>query len=510
MTLHQLDPAKTTIVAGCPGAGKTTRLLSMIDDRLRAGVAPNRIGFFTFTRGAQREAVTRAMDKFGLEEDALPYFQTIHSLGFRQMGLKSSQVLGRAHLDALATYLNVGLSGVQAIEGGTESSRLGDRLMHHENLARVRCVPLRKHYEESHEDFSYADLERFAEGLRRFKDDNDLLDFTDMLSLFVEAGEAPIIDCLFVDEAQDLSHLQWSAVAKCAREASEVIVAGDDDQAIFEWAGADVAAFVDLGGNVEKLEQSWRVPPEVQHFAAQIVDRIRHRRDKRWRARDAVGAVYYHLDFDSVIDHAESSLALGEWLVLARNKQFLRRAETVLRSAGLPYTVHGVPSVPHLPAIRAWENLRNGRAVGRDEILSCYDAMSRNVGYGHGAKALISSQDDDWSATIDELRDEFKLLTDAVWYEALDRIPLGDRGYVRACLARNEDLSSIRIRLSTIHAAKGGEADNVVLMLDQSYLTHRASRANPDAECRVFYVGATRSRKTLHVIQPRRGRGFEI
>ena len=43
-----------------------------------------------------------------------------------------------------------------------------------------------------------------------------------------------------VDEAQDLTPLQWDMVVKIAKNVDRVYIAGDDDQAIYEWNGADV------------------------------------------------------------------------------------------------------------------------------------------------------------------------------------------------------------------------------------------------------------------------------
>jgi len=41
-----------------------------------------------------------------------------------------------------------------------------------------------------------------------------------------------------------------------------------------------------------------------------------------------------------------------------------------------------------------------------------------------------------------------------------------------------------------------------VLFLDLSERTYRGYQAEPDDEARVFYVGATRARQTLYVVQP--------
>jgi len=60
-----------------------------------------------------------------------------------------------------------------------------------------------------------------------------------------------------------------------------------------------------------------------------------------------------------------------------------------------------------------------------------------------------------------------------------------------------------RIELSTIHAAKGGESQNVVLLTDLTKTTLNTYKKNPDDENRLFYVGATRTKENLHIIAPK-------
>ena len=68
-----------------------------------------------------------------------------------------------------------------------------------------------------------------------------------------------------------------------------------------------------------------------------------------------------------------------------------------------------------------------------------------------------------------------------------------------------------RIKLSTIHAAKGGECQNVVLLTDQTRTTMSTYEKNPDDENRLYYVGATRTKENLHIIEPKRpDKGFII
>jgi superfamily I DNA/RNA helicase len=90
-----------------------------------------------------------------------------------------------------------------------------------------------------------------------------------------------------------------------------------------------------------------------------------------------------------------------------------------------------------------------------------------------------------------------------IWSEAMDKIPDKDRAYLTSLLRRGEKFNGIpRITVSTIHGSKGGEADNVVLYTDLSTAADAAMQINPDDMHRVFYVGVTRTRKNLYIVEP--------
>ena len=67
-----------TIVLGPPGTGKTHTLLNKVDDYLKE-TDPDKVGYFAFTKKAANEAKERAMNKFNLGEDDLPYFSIFFS-----------------------------------------------------------------------------------------------------------------------------------------------------------------------------------------------------------------------------------------------------------------------------------------------------------------------------------------------------------------------------------------------------------------------------------------------
>jgi len=87
-----------------------------------------------------------------------------------------------------------------------------------------------------------------------------------------------------------------------------------------------------------------------------------------------------------------------------------------------------------------------------------------------------------------------------IWHEAMDKLPVVDQIYITSLLRRKEKFNAVpRIRLSTIHGAKGGEADNVVLFTD---LSTAALKERGDDIHRVFYVAVTRTRENLYIVEP--------
>ena len=87
-----------------------------------------------------------------------------------------------------------------------------------------------------------------------------------------------------------------------------------------------------------------------------------------------------------------------------------------------------------------------------------------------------------------------------IWHEALDRLPDTDKVYITSILRSGEKFNAQpRIKLSTIHGTKGGEAENVVLFTDLSPAATRHTDQN-DLH-RLFYVGMTRTITNLFVVE---------
>lgn len=497
----------TIKVFGPPGSGKTTYLLTVVDQEMEAGISPLRIGYFSFTRKAANEARDRAVKKFPNlnEKTDFPYFRTLHSLAFRCLSTKADELMQAEHYHEFATQVGIQLNMTKDEEEGF--AKADNPILNQINLARIRGTDLREHYNQSNLDIEWHHFEFVERSYRHYKASKGLLDFTDLLELVVmEPQRLPSLDVLIIDEAQDLSRLQWKLVNHLVERSKKTYIAGDDDQAVFTWAGADVKSFLEFNGDVHVLRQSYRVPATVHAIANSIVRRIKFRQDKTWQPRDFVGTVREYQRVEDV------DIADGQWLILASTNYMLNPIHEWLKGNGILFERNGVPSISpsQLRAVTNWERLRKGLALGLNDVQEIY----KYIGSGLVARGFktFKGDPDVLEYDLSTLRGHYGLLTDGVWHEVLTKISEEKREYLRAVLRRGFKVTAAdRIRLSTIHGSKGGESDNVLLLMDLSPQFAKDYAINSDDVNRLFYVGITRTKKALHIVLPQnREKGFRL
>jgi DNA helicase-2/ATP-dependent DNA helicase PcrA len=494
-------------VFGPPGSGKTTFLLNVVEQELQNGVSPSQIGYFAFTRKAATEAKERAIEKFPHLNSELdfPWFRTLHSLAYKCLGVSNKDIMKPEHYHEFAKQAGLEIG----VDTGDDDFvvRTDNPILNEINIARIRGEDLHTHYNRSSMDIEWFHFEYVERAYRHYKDANALIDFTDLLELVLqEPDRLPKLEVLIIDESQDLSRLQWDLVAALCQRAQRAFLAGDDDQAVYTWAGADVKSFLDFQGEVTVLQQSYRVPAKVHALAGEIVNRIRKRQPKVWNPRDYEGKVQYYNDFSAV------DISHGDWLVMAPTNYLLNEMHDWIKSQGLLFERHGQRSIPEavLTAVMGWETLRKGKEVPFQVVRTIYKYLGAKF-ITRGFKQLKDANQDEMY-TLEKLKNHHGLLTDLIWHEALTKIGEDKRDYIIALLRRGTKISGkAPIKLSTIHGAKGGEADNVLLLTDLSTKFAKEYEKDSDDINRLLYVGITRARQSLHIVLPKNERkGFRF
>jgi superfamily I DNA/RNA helicase len=236
------------------------------------------------------------------------------------------------------------------------------------------------------------------------------------------------------------------------------------------------------------------------------VNRIRKRQPKTWNPRDYEGDVRFYNDFEHV------DVTQGEWLILAATNYMLNELHGWLKSQGLMFERHGQRSINEsvMTAVLAWETLRRGKEIPSAAVRQIYKYLNSNyIKRGH---KTLKDLDPEKLYTLQDLKDHHGLDTDLIWHEALTKIGEDKRDYIIALLRRGTKITGkVNIKLSTIHGAKGGEADNVLLITDLSTKFASDYEKNSDDVNRLLYVGITRARQALHVVLPKNERkGFRL
>jgi DNA helicase-2/ATP-dependent DNA helicase PcrA len=499
--------AKILKVFGPPGTGKTTFLLNKVQQEMERGVPSNQIGYFSFTRKAAGEARDRAIVKFPElnEKTDFPYFRTLHSLAFRQLNVSAKDMMQAEHFSEFAKKVGIQIS--VSAEDEDMFLRADNPILNEINLARIKGMDLRTHYNQSAIGIEWFHLEYVERAYRQYKQQHLLLDFTDLLELIVdEPDRLPHLETVIIDEAQDLNRLQWVMVEELAKRSKYVFIAGDDDQALFTWAGADVNSFLSIEGDIKVLDKSYRVPSSVHELADRVVKRIHGRQPKIWSPRDFEGSVFFYNKFHDV------GVSEGNWLILASTNYMLNDVCPWLKEQGLLFERYGHRSIPEsvTNAVRSWETLRRGDSIPYEAVKLVYKYLGGEfVARGH--KTLLGI-DTEKLYNMDSLKQSHGLLTDDIWHRALTKVSEDKREYLIAMLRRGTKITSEpKIKLSTIHGAKGGEADNVLLITDLSPKFARDYGKNSDDVNRMLYVGITRAKQSLHLVRPTNlTQGFRI
>jgi superfamily I DNA/RNA helicase len=477
---------KVTKIYGPPGTGKTEKLIRRAMAYIRIGTPINSIGYFAFTRKAAHEARDRMLSKNPqYKKKELRYFQTLHSLAFHTLGLREENVMQDYHYNDLGKILSI---RVNAKKDADASPYLSCDNEYFQIIlkAKEKGISVWDEYcTGEHSSNVEPDLLKHIEvNYNQYKVNNNLIDFADMIKKFLSKPElCPSFNTVFIDEAQDLSPIQWDMYDLLKNNSKNVYLAGDDDQAIYGWAGADVDRFIKEPAEEKVLSKSRRIPIAVQEISEVITERIQGlRATKNYLPRNEQGLC-------SKINSLENvDLYNGKWLILTRTISRAKEICDLLKVKGLYY--------------------ENKHRKSYDTKL--YKAIINHSKWLKGEDIPDTALED-----IKEYMGERELKKDLKRYECFDTASADEKIYIRLMLSNGEKLSNeARIKVSTIHAAKGGECENVILVLDNAKKIREAtahSIIKRDEEHRVWYVGCTRAKRNLYLMRAKIERkGYQL
>jgi DNA helicase-2/ATP-dependent DNA helicase PcrA len=463
---------------GPPGTGKTYRLISRAKAYVRKYKIPlNRIGYFAFTKKAADEAKTR----MPFEDKKLTYFRTLHSLAFECLEMDKEDIMQPYHYEELGKSLNLQVKFYDRYNKD-ESFYLGFENPYFQIIQRAfnKCIDLKEEFNlEEHDPkhINWTTLNHINKNLINYKDKKEKFEFNDMIHMLINKPEKiPEFDVIFIDEAQDLSPLQWKLFDILKTKTKDMYLAGDDDQAIFAWAGADVSRFIKEPAKEKVLIYSKRISRTVQEQSMIAIGNISGvKKNKKYYPRDYEGLCeeIYNLD--------EIDLKKGNWLILARTVSKLLKIEDSLREKGLYFESNRGKSitVSLYKAVKNYERWRKGEELSEED---------KNDIKGYIGNVRWNKKEN--------------------WFDAFalaDKDEQEQKEYLVRLFENKEDLESkARIWVSTIHAIKGGEQDNLILCTDLGNKIIKAmnrSDDKADEEHRVWYVAYTRARNNLYLFK---------
>ena len=570
------DPTVTRLFGG-PGSGKTTALLDRVEDILEDDSADVRdILVVSYTRAAAAEIRERLAERLDVSPRSLKgNVCTMHAKAYELLDLSRGDVVGEDDKETFCAEYGLEFEDQHGGAGRrtARSTTIGNKVIAtsqwlqrtEREVTNWYDVPFQWNVEEvrlppeidpnAQQGNKYTptwstnddriDIPEAIRAWRTYKGDNGLVGFADMLERVASRSLVPSVEYLVIDEFQDITTLQYDVFEEWRPHMKRVLIAGDDDQVVYAWQGADPDLLLDTPvDNDEILPNSYRLPSEILNVVNAEIRHIDKRQEKDLRPRKEGGAV--------------EAVESPSMLELVRNVRYtvddedgsvmcLFRARYQMFDFIDEFIGHGIPFTM-LTDGRMWtDRLRDYVAavekLEADEPVTLLEArrladMLQASAFGTNDRdTLYDLLDDREEAADTDDRAAITVEPDAV----TDRIPFMPDPESAADMVRKvtsfqrksmdayfagdyRGADPDAVRVGTIHSAKGREADHVFLATD---LTEKvveqmaasvddptavpgvdefSKTTNPvpvltDNARRVFYVGMSRARERLVVLE---------
>ncbi len=364
-------PGGPALVIAGAGTGKTRTLVYRVAYLVETGIDPDRIVLLTFTRRAAREMLTRAATLLDGRCKRVSG-GTFHSyaLGIlrRYAGLigysNNFNILDAADAADVVDVLRTGRAHHQSDRRFPRKKTIYNIFSAATNRGQSLEEVLEAKYPQFFEFIDALSDLRSAYG--EFKRDHGLMDYDDLLLRTLELfDEQPNVEkqvgagCRYVlvDEYQDTNKLQAELVRRFASVHGNVMVVGDDAQAIYRFRGADFRNIFDYpqqfeGTQVLKLEKNYRSNQPILDLANHLIRKASRKYDKTLQSdvkdgeRPAVVPAPDDRDesrfvSQMVLHLREQGVALNRMAVLFRSSFNSYDLEIELNRHNIPFVKYG-------------------------------------------------------------------------------------------------------------------------------------------------------------------------
>lgn len=574
--MSNAKPSSTRLFGG-PGSGKTTALLDRVEELLQdPEVGVNDILVVSYTRAAAAEVRERLAERLDKSPRALQgTVCTMHAKAYELLNLSRGDVVSESDKEAFCE--DYGLEYEDERDGASRrtarSTTLGNKIIATSQwLQRTRRdvadwydVPFQWDVEEVRlppeidpnaqdgnkytptwpSDDNRVDVPSAIRAWRTYKGDHELVGFADMLERVKQRSLVPNVDYLVIDEFQDITTLQYDVYEEWKPHVTKVLIAGDDDQVVYSWQGADPDLLLDedVDENVV-LPNSYRLPSNVLEVVNQEISHIDKRQQKDLNPRKEGGTVEAMQSpsmLDLVREIRRTATESDESIMVlfrARYQMFQFIDEFI--DEGFPFQImtdQRMWTDRLTQFVQAIEAIDRGEPVDGLEARRIADMLA-DAAFGTNDRDDLFDHIDEReeNAETDDLREisiEPDVITDHAPFMPGPASAADMSRKITSFQAESMDayfrmgrasMPSDRIRVGTIHSAKGREADHVFVgtdltekVVEQMAATVDDTTAIPgveeftrttdpvptltDNERRVFYVGMSRARERLVLLE---------
>lgn len=371
------------LVSAVAGSGKTTTLVERVGRLVDAGVDPTRILCLMFNKSAQ-VAFQRKL-KARLNTPGVAEVRTYHSMGLKmckrlvEVGAMAPAqlVTSSAQLDRQA---RLALKAAWRRREGEDShppQEAMDGFLSFMAQVKASMKPPEEVFSAgNYQPHLRVLVDAFVE-FERVSSETKVMFFDDLIYRTMQVMQArPDLWVLFasqfdeilVDEFQDTNAAQFEMVQGLATEGALVMAVGDDDQAIYEWRGADLSFILEIFPrtfapcHTYPLTTTFRYGHETCLAAANVITRNTLRTDKLPVAHLGNPDTRIHVvertspsnsGIVPYLRRLHDARRLGSSAMLVRYYSHSVTFELELLAAQIPYHVYGREALLFIPEIAA-------------------------------------------------------------------------------------------------------------------------------------------------------------